>query len=466
MKLLFCVLLMGVYLSLSAQVEISLDQQRISMYIPQYDIIEVVDARNNGELIGSVHKALRGKTELAYFEQPFEEAILGMFENSNDDSSLRPLILQFNAFKIYDFDYYRNRYTYVELNIDFITEIDGQYYSLFESAVVQNQQSLNIGIGGNGEIGISASSHPLNIRAAIKKSLAAFIMRLENNELDRNPIEIGVPKEIFYPIELAAASPRGLFVSFDDFRDNIVTEVALESSLLESDLGIAYDQAKLKIIGRGMPSKKDIWGFSDGENCFMRIGTKFHRISRKQDTLLVKFLPPKEKSSLDNLLSLTSGITAVLIADVERAGMDSKYGKSTQIKGAQDGWQIDMLTGNVMPNNPDVRAKVVFYNSKFNSKSTEVTVKIGGAKICTLPTNTAFIYQSEQDVKEAQICFIINGESRCESILPDFSSTQVYKIKYHKRKGVQMEMIVSSARADVIKAIKSEDMEVVLRYKE
>lgn len=454
-KLLLWIYFLTTLTPLFAQVEISLKEQLIKVYLPQYDLIKVVDARPNGEHIGGLRTDSHSETELAFFDRPFEEAILGMIENLNNRSAKYPLILQFNEFKIYEFTYFKDEYAYVELNVEFITEIEGQHYSLFESAIIQNRA------------GTGVKSHSLNIRAAIKQSLAAFIMRLENNELTKIPIELGVRQTESYPIQATNFIPKGLFMSFDDFRDNIVTEVEFQSSLRRSSRGEEYNRARLKITGRNAPSKKEIWGFSDGENCFMKIGIDFHRVFWRQDTALVKFLSPEIKPFIGRNIPFFIGDTDFLLITAPltpQAEMYAEYGGSTQNMSDNEDWQINLLTGNMMPYGSERLANVILYNSKFNDK--EITFTLGEQELCKLPDNTVFWYQSKQSAHNVELCATVNDKIQCKTIVPDFNRTQVYEVKYHKKKGIEFNLLRKSARNNIIKEIKAEEMEVVLKYDE
>lgn len=464
---LFWVCFFSVLSPLLAQVKINLDDQRIKVYLPQYEIVEVVDARSDGAYIGSLRTRSRNTAELVAFDRPFEQAILGMVEDLNEDAERQPLILQFNAFKIYEFSYYDRVFAYVELNIDFLTEIDGQYYSLFESAVLKNRQSTH----ASGELlvikylePLGVNSHLFNIRAAIKESLESFIMRLENDELTRIPVEIGIPQTRSYPIQTADFVPRGLFMTFDDFRDNIVTEIEFQSSLLRSSWGEKYNRARLKITDKGFTSKNDIWGFSDGENCFIRVGADFHRIHWQQDTALVK-ITAHESKPLEGTLLFNNGWAITVIND-PAAERSARYRGSTNNMSNQEDWQINMLTGSLMPYGTARLANVVFYNSKFNNKAAKAVIKRGDKELCTLPRNTAFWYQSEEVTQEMEICVVIEDEMQCKRFVPDFNEMQVYEVKYHKKKGIVFDRVIKNARIGMIKDIKTNDIEVILKYRE
>ncbi|MEL6721580.1 MAG: hypothetical protein AAFO82_15355 [Bacteroidota bacterium] len=397
----------------NAQYNISLSEYDIELDIP-FQVSKIIDARADTSKLGITKVFSTGTNEALVFEREMAKELLSLFDKTEAVKQAQSLLLRINHLHLYEAKWLRSKYAYIELNMDFILEQEGQYYLLFRSILSdRSNDKLNVN-----------KLHASNIKNVIAQSFLEFSRRYKEDQLLNKTINLDEKQEVAPTILKTSTYPKGLYLSFNDFKDNLLIQAeTLQFKWTESNLGKRYLTA-LPLL-RGEDAKyyeQGIWGFSDGENLFVKIGGNYHKLYRDEDRFFLKYMIPDEPSAGVYAAAILGGAVGGIVASlIEGKPIDT------------EDWELNLATGKLEPLASRHDALVIIHNYKFNPKKTTVDVEIEGVGKCTLNSKDAYTIYTQ--ASELEVCVATNGERVCKTIIPILGETVVYDAIFNKKSG-------------------------------
>jgi hypothetical protein len=399
--------------------------QNEKLKVPNFNfyVTEVIDSRDEKIGIGYFKKSKRANRSMANFSSEFTMELFSLFMNNfKKDEKKKPLIIKFNHLYLYDnylADY--GNTGVVEVNIDFYTLIDGLYYHEFSA-------------GGHRTFTSNCTNYKFEKYTvwAVQDCFIEFQERMEKQQGYHQLVDQAelFSNSINWKLEentLKHTRKRGLYYSFNDFRDNITDTLTNFYIKVIPNYDFECDYIKFKLDDKNVKTG-EIWGFYEDEKIFMRYLNTFAQITPSDSGFILESLPYRYMTDGTHAgiwysylyFGITGGIAAGIIGT-----MAGKPGKE-KFK-----CKLDLATGMATPiiksNFKTVRAELVIYAQKFKHKKHKLDLYVNGEFHCNIRPKSFTSIIIEYDENPVQLCLKSELDEYCETISMDMFNIMFFE---------------------------------------
>jgi hypothetical protein len=419
---------------------VSLEYQYTEIKNFGFHIEKVINATGNERLIGFVQKKINYQNVPAFFAHEISVEIAGFLKvNMMKSQGDIPLFVRVDRVHISESYNGINETAIAKVNLTFITRTeDNVYYKLLTARVVE-EKSASMGI---------TKSQPELIAKAIAHCFSDLYDRYKQGYLSFTKIS---EEELYNNLESdEVVSARllslkrnkaGIYRTLYDFQNNtpdtaVTFEITYKTKQHKGDL---LRSAKVQ-FPENYEDSKDIWGFCDGQQNFIRINNnKFIPLEKDEEGyyLMIKVY--------DNVQMYYAGFLGGLIG----TGIAAAATPKSKVR-------LNILTGrfDVSDINENVSdyskaAKVVFYASRYNASSAPLEIIVDDSIHCKLPPNTWYEYATDALTKSVIVKVRSeNGLETMQQITTKPFETIMYLCITHKKKPPSVNKITANNRKD------------------
>lgn len=433
----------------ASDVIISLEKNSIDISNSHYFIEDVIVALEEKVYIGHVGA---NKKKPIHFEGTIEEELKKFFSKcTSPHEQATPLIIKINTFYTYEYIY---TYTYVVvvLNVDFIVKDGSHYKKMFSASITEKKQ-----------IRISRKTEmPKTIESAFNQCFVDFFEREADNKI--NPIHTdtiqlmgNINQNDDFEVFKVTNFEKGIYKSFYDFRDyfpDTLTHFDVKYKKKKDSIvsaNIDYDTIKYnlgKILKKN--EENEPWGFSDGNQIFVRWGEKYLPI-QKDSNIFYLTSRPEEYGSYFTYYTTTYGaglIPALLASSIEKTMSDVEP------------YFIDFSTGHFRTQETidllKVKADIIFYCSKYNKHEEYFDLYINEKLVCQLRNNSWCKIQLPSTAKEINVKIVTaSGKQMTKILEPRLFMTDLYLIMDKKKKPPILSKALGNVKEEYLDNCKS-----------
>ena len=288
---------------------ISLSTLNAGIETRKFYISEIIDARSEKEILGIVRKG--GKQETARLKRGFDQDIKNALKIFlKQETTLIPLIMRVLKLAVYE-----RRSTYEETaNAELIVEF---YMSTSKGLVlVKDAGSTAIHSGldvtkfhnDNIERCLMDCLNQVNDQLNVGLPMADSSMVYSYNSLLRVP-EILDKNE--FPVLRDTTLNKGIYKNFIEFRENAPS--------------IGTDTRKVAMHNEASLTE-NIWGYSDGESIFIKLGNNFFGLTNEEDVFWFRGWEVTEiKAKLTGEAFVIAAFTGFLMMDIKEETKQIRY---------------------------------------------------------------------------------------------------------------------------------------------
>ncbi|MCB0688992.1 MAG: hypothetical protein KDC53_20780, partial [Saprospiraceae bacterium] len=343
------------------KIKVTKDDQLI---FPRSDYqLKIIDARQDTTYLGFILRGLNYGKHNVNFKKPVSKALQEMVKSSHHSEHAPVLYLK--LLKLEASQYITSGVvSHCEIVADLLVD-DHEKLSLV------GQKSYVLSRRGNKSVRTLKDG----LIQLVQRTLIDFSLdTIQRPEFMVKRTDLRSPGnylELKYAIEDSNGPlKKGLYQSVIDFRNNDPTvqeDFVADWSPIATRENLQV-KIKSKIDGKII---RDIWGFSDGRNCFYNLGDKYHLLefSEKRDTFKFKV----DVKSLSSIPGVVGGIFGGVLGALVGQALNSLTAQKSSLD-----FQIDLTTGNLilMQNKSQLEHKdfqlIIFRNSKPKFKDSYV----------------------------------------------------------------------------------------------
>lgn len=402
-------LLLIISFRLSAQeFNIELTNGKHQLSFDNLRIDSIIDARIEKKYVGYVNASTP-----AFFDSSIADYLKSLLSNQNfTDNKTGNLIIRVNKLLIYDQISMNSQSTNIEMNLSFIEKRDNKYYEVFQSAV-NHMKNTNYAFKG---------IYNQNIITAFEISINQYLERKNSGKLNSDKINETVLSEnpladkLEYQINKIQKFKKGIYDSFYDFRDYNIDSL--------SNFTVTYQDKKNKtgkasINGINDDRVSKIWGFSDGEQNYCRLGSSFYPLIQEDSIFSVNNYPKETINSIYPVFG-SFGLIGALAGTLVASASNGETG--TVRTNTHEKYSLNLNNEKFYPSNEPSELKmqgnIVIISSQFNKADSKLEVYIDGNKKCDLTKSTYYKYDFNSSKLEFEICVVFNGEKFCYTSKP------------------------------------------------
>ncbi len=341
-KILLCFLVVTFFFNSSfafnESYRITLPTEGFHLSLDGYYVENVINAMDEDTLIGFVQTGMMNTRRVATFTTTITDEIGRVMKAGLASSpDAVPLLIRINKLEIFEITNSSKENAFAELNISFFRIEGTKKVWMYDAGTMVRQGGLDV-----------THSHPANILKAIRICFEKFKMNLlrhhsyeqevSDNEITHNP----VVDPSGYPIFKNKTIPKGLFSTFEDFRDcRPDTTLGFMVKYIENK-DTSIHKARLTLPESISPG--DIWGFSDGKSFYMKITNKdFYKILREPGSF-TSHVAPKDFPDL-GMAYVTAGVLGGLIGVAIVAAVSSATYNPAEL----GKYRVDFSYGTLVP---------------------------------------------------------------------------------------------------------------------
>lgn len=341
-KILLCFLLVTFFSNSSfasdESYRISLPIEGFHLSLDGYYVENVINAMDEDTLIGFVQTGMMNTRRVATFTTSITDEIGRVLKAGLVSSpGAVPLLIRINKLEIFEITNSSKENAFAELSISFFRSEGTKKVWMYDAGTMVRQGGLDV-----------THSHPANILKAIRICFEKFKMSLLGHysyeeevsgaEITHNP----VADPSGYPIFHNKTFPRGLFRTFEDFRDCRPDSAFRFTVKYVENKDTSVHKATLILPESVSPN--DIWGFSDGKSVFMKITNKdFYKLLREPGSF-ISHVAHKDVPDL-GMTYATAGILGGLIGVAIVAAVSSATYNPAEL----GEFKVDFSYGTLVP---------------------------------------------------------------------------------------------------------------------
>jgi len=453
MKKLFLLLFLTfIFFNLSQAQEfiINLKDQKLKNYLPNRYIRDVFLVQLEDSCIGLITKGMVKTSTPVYFEKNIQGELSDFLMSSMPwKGGLAPLILRINRFYLYTFHKNENLYACIELSITFITRQDSVFSEEFTAMAAPSKFYFE-----------ADQTIPFLVTEAFDQCFLKYTERLQKGLIvplmvnDQQVKENSLVQPGHYRCSIHKERKKGIYLSYNDFRDNLVdTNFHFTIHPNYNHDNPELTQTYLKYKGESPP--KDIWGFSDGDGDFIKVGRSFCRLT--PDSNIFYTYTRSSEYAQDITTSAVFGglffgvVGAALFGGLTAATTNSKYIIKTR---------VDPFYGKLVPFESDdytrIASTVVFYYSKKSVPDVTLCVLVDGREKCILTPDTYLEMDFSCHYPEANITLVASNGVRSVQVIPlELNKTTVYLVKLLKDRTFLFNKLHGELKTDYLSKKKS-----------
>ena len=396
-----------------------------------YYVEKVINAMDEDELIGFVQTGMLNTRRPAAFQASITDEMTRVLKAGLPPSpGATPLLIRINKLDIFEITTASKENAFAELSLSFF-RIDGsKFIWMYDAGTLIRKFGMDV-----------THSHPDNILNAIRTCFEKFRralsgkfsyeMEVTEQDLTHNP----VADPSFYPVFTTRRIPRGLFRSFEDFRDCRPDTSVQFTVLYQTKNDTILHKAKL-----GLPDNtdvKDLWAFSDGTSVYLKVTSKdFYRLSVESGACTSKI---SRKDLPDLGAAYTgAGLFAGLIGVAIVAAVSSATYKQTEL----GQFKISFCYGDLIPASHkdlmDFDAHPDFMLSLDSDDKDTVCLFINGEYHVKLARGFFYSAGFPHQVKEIKLEARSGSGIQGEEVLPlRVFDNSLYVLRITRRNGIQ-----------------------------
>ena len=351
----------------------------------------------------------------------------------NKDSNKKPLILKINKLYISNVRRGNNYFTVTEMNISFYTKENNQCFEYLTSGnyIIRNGKKNK------------------NITYLTKYTIDDFTKKYNEHKITpldtpADSIYINTLDRTEYNIYKITKFNKGIYWTFDDFKNNII------DSITKFKCVVTYNNDQTSLIAylrlkNSDKKKQAMWGFSDGDNLFYRIGNKFYRIEKRDRNFILTYYPPSYGSATQSNV-LLFGLAGGLITYAIEAGTTKNIEYYLDFTSQRFKLNRDLSNRKVEANN-------IFYLSSFAKAKKPVDLIFNNKTICSLSPSNYYVLKTSSDIKQFEIKIKNDTSEITTTIYPLFFNSDVYTIIIKKDGTITLDKFYGEMKKSVIDKI-------------
>jgi hypothetical protein len=321
----------------------------------------------------------------------------------------------------------------VEFNMDFYTK-EGEIYFLEFSA------------GGHRKFTSELAEEKFDkfLAKTIEECLLEFQARVAKNLCYHRLV---TEKELFSnsineTLELETLNQfreRGLYYSFNDFRDNITdADAVFYTKKYGNDKFEDAGYLKFKEDEDGI-RKKDVWGFFENNTVYVQYAEIFIPLNATDSGFILKSVPSNALPAGSSIGIVAGGMAFGLIGVAVASGIGAAAG-SREIKNTA--YKIDLTTGLIAPyassKYEKIHAELLFYAQRFNDEKQQFDLYFNDEYYCSFQPNTYATIIVGHDENPVKICLKSPTDEYCEDITADMFNTMYFEAIINKKGKVEL----------------------------
>ena len=451
-KLFFLLLVTFFFFNLSQAQEfiINLKDQKLKAGLPNRYVSEVLLVQSEDSCLGLITKGLVKTSTPVYFEKNIKDELSDFLRRSMPGKEgTAPMILRINRFYLYTFHKNENLYACIELSITFITSQDSVFFEEFTAMASPAKFYFE-----------ADQTVPFLVTEAFDQCFSKYSERLQKGVIFSFPVneqqvnENPLVQPGHYRCSVHKERKKGIYLSFYDFRDNIVdTGFHFTIHPNYNNDNPELTQTYLKYKGDSPP--KDIWGFSDGDGDFIKVGRSFCRLTL--DSNIFYTYTRSSEYAQDITSSAVFGglffgvVGAALFGGLTAVSTNSKYIIKTK---------VDPFYGKLVPfesaDYTRIASNVVFYYSKKSVPDVTLSVLVDGREKCILTPDTYLEMDFSCHYPEANITLVASNGARSVEVIPlELNKTTIYRVKLLKDRTFSFNKLFGELKTDYLSRKKS-----------
>ncbi|MBO2009380.1 hypothetical protein [Hymenobacter negativus] len=412
---------------------LDLKAEKLSVPAGPWQVTRVLDLRADRSRLGTVHKGMNNEVVSANFNQPLAPELLQFLKAQLPASpGARPVTMRIFTLVLNEELRASAEHSEAELVADFLEpQPDSTYRVLLTVGETTQRGGLDVTKHHAANIALLLQQAMLKLEALPATAAATETMSGADALAGRG----GAMAQRF-PIQKAAELKRGLYRSFQEFRDNNPSEpeypFAVQHIARTGKRWAGTDEVQVNYLNtddahptRPMNTSK-LWGLCDGNELLIIYRNRFYKLLAAADGRSYTFLGPPvfdEKAAAN--MAGAAAVGGLLGAAIAGAANSA---------GAPDVYELHLASGRVVPVEqagqtdadgfvigPDT-AKVYVYRR--NDPAKDQTVAISGANQPAQPLRTwqwTLITWTDRR-KELKVCAQFgNAPATCREFVPDFS---------------------------------------------
>lgn len=415
-----------------------------------FAIDSIIDVRENKNVLGFILTKRGKQREVLYqnasFSKNVKKCIVGA-QNKTPASDYR-YILRINRLFIYQVMDGGKPIGRVDLNVSFINITNRGYEHSFQAMTAASEKGKN------------ATNWAYLLEKAIKQCMDDFEKKMSTNAILPIPITTQQLKEnpcgkSSYPVHNVAKRQKALYFDLYDMRDNLGdTTTTFYPDIRENKEGEVMG-ATIDIPGYN-ELKRHLFGFSDGDNVFVKSGRHFVPLKMRNGDVII------DRYEHDN----SAAIASMIIGGVTGGFIGFAIASSINPIEHIDFWIVDFDRGAISPNTQqgvkDVSAHTLIYSSTFNPAIDTLELTINQKQICQLLPNQYYNYYSSSDADSIQVCVSFNGNRSCEVIHPQLFESKIYIIRSKEEGHYELGTLKGNARKKLYQNLANGQLERVI----
>jgi len=444
-------ILLIITFKLSAQeFNIELTNGKHQLSFDNLRIDSIIDARIEKKYVGYVNVSTP-----AFFYSSLADYLKSLLSNQNyTRNKTGNLIIRVNKLLIYDQLSMNSQSTNIEMNLSFIEKIDNKYYEVFQSAV-NHMKNTNYA---------SKSIYNQNIITAFETSINQYLERKNSGIINNNKINITVLSEnplankSEYQINKIQKFRKGIYYSFYDFRDYNIDTLSY-FTVIYQDKKNRTGEASIREVNDD--TLKEIWGFSDGEQNYCRLGSSFYPLIHEDSLFSVNNYPKETTNSIYPVFG-SFGLIGAVAGSLFASANDGETG--TFRSNTHEKYSLNLNNEKFYPSNEPselkIQGNIVIISTQFNKADSKLEVYVDGNKKCDLTKATYYKYDFNSTKKEFEICIVFNGEKFCYTSKPLLFNSEMILLIIKGNK-VVIEKVNMYIKSDLISAIEKNKIKKV-----
>ncbi len=382
-----------------------------------YYIEDVIVGQNEKDCIGFAQTGMWNTKIASFFDENIKIKILEFLSaNFPKAPGKKPLIIKLNKIYISELTLAMAEYAFANLNINFIEAQDSIYIKRFQAVASTKRSGVDV-----------TALHDNNIVNVFSQCFKEFEIRDNLNLLSHDTLNIFELhsqdcNKADYPILDKSQLRKGVFLTFNDFRDNIICK--------DFPFDIKYRTKEDTTFSAKIKFKNDhpdeYWGFCDGKNLFMQIEDKSYPLSLVNGRFVL--YPKSYDISNQNGIAFAGMMFGVFGAAIATMSQPSSVER----------FYLDLCTGNIFPDDRqspfDIIGSKVFYYSDYSKLDTGVCISYNDQKMLCLREGQYAIIDFQPTRSEFEIKITTSDKDiLVEDFDPNYLDTQLFLIKVKKK---------------------------------
>jgi hypothetical protein len=424
---------------------ITLSGQKLKNALQNLYIRDVTLVQQEDSCLGIITQGMVKKVTPVYFEKNIKNEIKDfMMYSMPEKGGTDPAILRINRFYLHEIRKHDNLFVCLELSVTFITLKDSVFSEDFTAGVTPTKLFYEADLTLPSLI-VEAFDQCFTQYAERLKKGWIVPLRVNQQQAKENPLIMPGHNECTIHKERI----KGIYLSFYDFRDGLV-DTTFHFTIHHNYNNDNPDLTTTWLKYKGKSPPNDIWGFSDGDGDFIKVGRSFCRLTLDSNifhahTRSAEYAEDITSSAVFGGI-LFGVVGAAVFGGLTAATADSKYLIKTK---------VDFFYGKLVPfetgNYTKISSTLIFYYSKLSEKGVTVSVYVDDQLQCVMPPHSFLTLDLSCRHPQAKIRLVAsNGATSEEEIPLKLTKTKVYLVKVKDEKNLLFNQLHDQMKRDML----------------